>query len=141
MFGVATTAQLNRVEATIRDIAGAQTEVSHSYGQLATVINQTRSYMACLAVMQHQLEAHVINIGTAINALAQAMQNQASRIHRIEVMTDLNRYLDVLQLATRRYLDQEALFSLQRANLETGHLTRHLLSPSQLSDILQQANL
>jgi len=68
------------------------------------------------------------------------VQGHERRIRTIELLTDLDRYLDVLDMAADRYVAQVNLFRNQRAEIELGHLTRHLLTESQLKDILQEAS-
>ena len=55
------------------------------------------------------------------------------------LLTDLDRYFDILDLAAQNYLDQVTLFNRQRSGLERKHLTRALLLEAQLKDILQKA--
>ena len=58
---------------------------------------------------------------------------------RIQLITDLDTYFDVLDLAADSYADQVVLFKHQRAQLEMSRLTRELLTHAQLNDILTQA--
>lgn len=139
LFGVATSAQLDRFKAAMLDIADDQAEVAHSYSQLASIVNQTRTYAHNLAVQQHQLETNVFKINKALSHITMVVQENARRIHRIELLTSLDRHLDILDIATNQYMAQVTLFHRQRAELELGHLTRDLLTPAQLKDILAQA--
>ena len=139
LFGVATSSQLDRFKAALTEIAGTQTDISHANLQLATVVNQTSTYLRAVAVKQHQLEINVLHINSAIAQLSHALENQATRLHRLELLTALDRYMDILDLATRQYADQMSLYNRQRAGLELGHLTRDLLTMGQLRDIINQA--
>ena len=139
LFGVATSAQLQRFKAALMEVADHQQNMAHAHNNLATIVNQTIKYANRLSVRQHQLEVHVLQIDTAIAKLAQRTQTHSRQIYRLELLTDLDRYLDVLDLATTQYKDQLSLFYRQRAELEIGRLTRDLLSQAQLTDILQEA--
>ena len=140
LFGVATNSQLERFNAALTAIAGTQQDMSHATSQLATIVNQTGSYLRSVAVKQHELQINVLHINAAISKLSNALENQSTRIHRLELLTALDRYLDLLDLATRQYSDQVALYNRQRAGLEMGHLTRDLLTPARLTEILAQAS-
>lgn len=140
LFGVATNGQLKRFEAALLEFTGKQLAISHSTRQLASIVNQTRSYLKSVALHQHQMAINVLHINTAITQLTDALESQATRIHRLELLTALDRYMDVLDLATRQYTAQVSLFARQRAGLEQGHLTRDLLSPEQLTGIIRQAS-
>ena len=139
LFGVATSAQLDRFKAAMLEVADNQADVAHAYTQLASIVNQTRTYTHNLAVQQHQLESNVLKINKAMSRISVVVQENARRIHRIELLTSLDRHLDILDIATNQYTAQVSLFHRQRAELELGHLTRDLLTPAQLKDILAQA--
>lgn len=139
LFGVATSAQLDRFKAAMVEVAGNQDDIAHAYEHLASIVNQTRTYSHALAIRQQQMQDSVFKLTRAINLITQHVKENARRINRIEVLTDLDRYLDTLSIATQQYTSQVELFRRQRAELELGHLTRDLLAPSQLNDILAQA--
>ena len=140
LFGVATSDQLKRFQSAMQEIHGHQRDMSHAYTSLATVVNQTRAYTRQLVLHQRQLEIHVVQLEMSMARLAKSVQEQARQIHRLRLMTELDRYLDVLDLAAHHYRDQLTLFNRQRSGLELGHLTRDLLSEDQLTDILNQAS-
>ena len=54
--------------------------MSHAQSQLATVSNQTRTYINHLAMEQHQLEIHLIKVLTAVNQLARRLQKVEHRL-------------------------------------------------------------
>ena len=139
LFGVATTAQLKRFEHAVVEIGSQQDIIAHAHNNLASIVNQTRIYVHQLAVQQHELQSHVIAINTAIRELSGAVNRQLQQINRLELLTELDRYLDVLDLAADAYMSQVSLFHRQRSELDLGQLSRDLLSPDQLSEILQQA--
>ena len=139
LFGVATSAQLDRYNTAVKEIGSRQQAIAHAHNSLVTIVNQTRIYSEQIASRQHQLQVHVNHINTIVNNIATAISNQAKQITRIMLATDLDRFLDVLDLAADAYAAQVQLFHRQRANLELAHLTRDLLSPSQLRDIINQA--
>ena len=139
LFGVATNAQLDRYRAAVTEIKGNQQDIAHAYNQLASIVNQTRTYAKALAIRQQQMQDSISKLHRAITLITQHVEENARRINRLEVLTDLDRYIDTLSIATQQYLAQLELFRRQRAELETGRLTRDLLSPAQLNDILAQA--
>ena len=139
LFGVATSSQLHRFEAALSEISGNQQGIAHSTRQLTTIVNQTGTYLRAVVLRQHQMEINVLHINQAIAQLDQAVESQATRVRRLELLTTLDRYMDVLELATRQFTDQVALFNRQRSGLEQGHLSRDLLTPDQLRDILDRA--
>jgi len=139
LFGVATSAQLERFHAAVKEVAGSQMAVSHAMAQLSTIINQTRSNVIKLAAHQHQISVHMAQINAAIRTISTSMHETTRRLHRVELITDLDRYLDTLDIAAAEYASQLTLFHRQRSDLELGQLTRDLLTQSQLEEILQQA--
>ena len=139
LFGVATNGQLQRFQAALLEVADRQTDVSHANLQLATIVNQTRAVLRAVVARQQDITVNVLHIDTALKQLGDAAHSQAANLRRVEFMTALDRYLDLLDLAARQYQDQLALYSRQRAGLELGHLTRDLLSPARLRAILTQA--
>ena len=139
LFGVATTAELDRFKAAMVEVAGNQEDIAHAYNHLASIVNQTRAYSHALAIRQQQMQDSVTKLTKAINLITLHVQENARRINRIEILTSLDRYLDTLSIATHQYVSQLELFRRQRAELELGRLTRDLLSPTQLGDILAQA--
>ena len=104
------------------------------------MVNQTRAYIARIAVEQQQLHSHVRKISLAIAKVKNGVNDNSLRISQIELTTDLDRYLDVLDLAADHLVRQTSLFHRQRSELEMGHLSRDLLSESQLTEILAQAS-
>ena len=139
LFGVATSAQLDRFNNALSEIGTRQASIVHAHNTLVTIVNQTRIYSEQLAIKQHEMEIHVMHLNTVITKIVRNMNQQAIKVSRIELTTDLDRYLDILDLAADAYASQVELFHRQRAELELSHLTRDLLSPTQLRDILQQA--
>jgi len=139
LFGVATHSQLDRFKAAMQEVQGTQLAMSHAVSHLATIINQTRANVISLARNQQKLNEKVAQIDASFTAVAQAIRNHGGRLHRVEMVTDLDRYLDILDLAARDYDSQITLFHRQRAELELGHLTRDLLSQPQLEEILAKA--
>ena len=139
LFGVATESQLARYKATILELNGRQEEIAHAYGTLSMVVNQTRTYVKQLAIQHRHLQDQVIKLDSAIITLGQAVNTNTKKLHQLALLTDLDRYFDILDLAAQHYLDQVTLFNRQRSGLERGHLTRALLPEDHLNDILQKA--
>ena len=139
LFGVATESQLARYKATMLELHGRQEDIAHAYGTLATVVNQTRTYIKQLTIQQRHLHDQVIKLDTAIITLGQAVNTNSKKLHQVALLTDLDRYFDIFDLAAQHYLDQITLFNRQRSGLERTHLTRALLPETQLRDILQKA--
>lgn len=139
LFGVATTSQLDRFKAAVVELADNQKDMGHAYNQLATIVNQTKTYTHRLALQQHHIERQMRILHSAINDLFKASQAHDRRLRSVEIAADLNRYVDILEMAAHAYERQVNLFHRQRAELEAGHLTRHLLSEDRLTEILQQA--
>ena len=121
------------------ELHGRQEDIAHAYGTLATVVNQTRTYIKQLTIQQRHLHDQVIKLDTAIITLGQAVNTNSKKLHQVALLTDLDRYFDILDLAAQHYLDQVKLFNRQRSGLERGHLTRALLPEDHLTDILQKA--
>ena len=69
LFGVATESQLARYKATMAELTGSQEDIAHAYGTLATVVNQTSTYVKQLAIQQRHLHDQVIKgtLPTKIN--------------------------------------------------------------------------
>ena len=139
LFGVATTAQLHRFQEALQEIGTNQGKLVHAHNHLASVVNQTRAFVAQLAVDQGHLEAHVAGISRSIRKIVRMVNDNTRRIARLEIITDLDRYIDVLDLAVDHYVRQTTLFHRQRSELEMGRLTRDLLPEEQLREILSQA--
>ena len=140
VFRVATSAQLDRFKAAMGEVEGNQREMVHAHNNLATILNQTRVFAQRLSVRQQHLQLHVDKLTVAVLHLSKSLHAQDDSLRRVEIATDVDRYLDVLTLATQEYLGQIDLFHRQRAELELGRLTRDLLSPDQLREILHQAS-
>ena len=83
-----------------------------------------------------------MHLNIVITKIVRNLNQQAIKITRIELTTDLDHYLDLLNLAADAYncKSQVELFHYQRAELELSHLTRDLLSPTPLRDILPKAD-
>jgi hypothetical protein len=139
LFGVATSAELNRFRSALQEIGNRQEQLAHAHNHLATVVNQTNAYIAQMAIDQQQLQLHVTKISEAIGRIVHNADRDHKRLSRLEIFTDLDRYMDVLDLAANHLMRQTALFHRQRSKLETGRLSRDLLSESQLSEIISQA--
>ena len=139
LFGVATSAQLGRFQAALNEIGAQQMRIAHAHNSLATIVNQTKYYLGQMAIQQQQLTAQVSRISGAIQKIVKQVDSQERRINQLELVANLDRYIDTLELAARQYVAQIALFHRQRAELEVGRLTRDLLSEDQLVEILSQA--
>jgi hypothetical protein len=139
LFGVATTSQLGRFKEALKEVSGSQATIRHAQFNLATVINHTRALAKELSLRQRQVELHQIMFKDALRKLQTAVNLQAQQINRLEVVTDLDRYLDVMDLAVKQYVAQIALYNRQRTELAAGRLTRDLLPAEDLRDILRQA--
>ena len=97
------------------ELNGGQEEIAHAYGTLSTVVNQTRTYVKQLAIQQRHLHDQVIKLNTAIITLGQAVNTNTKKLHQVALLADLDRYLDILDLAAQHYLDQVTLFNSQRS--------------------------
>jgi len=139
LFGVATSAQLGRFQAALEEVGARQMKIAHAHNSLATIVNQTKYYLGQMAIQQQQLTAQVSRISGAIHKIVRQVDSQERRINQLELVANLDRYIDTLEIAARQYVAQTALFHRQRAELETGRLTRDLLTEEQLTEILSQA--
>ena len=139
LFGVATDAQLSRFRDALVEVSHSQSDMSHANTQLATVVNQTRTYLKAVALTQTQMSQRMYIIHRTLNKVAEAQRSHEARIHQLELTAALDHYLDIVQLSVDHYTAQVALFNRQKASLEQGHLSRDLLSPDQLQQILAQA--
>ena len=88
IFGVATSSQLQRLQAALADVSGSQLAITHSMQQLATIVNQTRIFSNKLAVQQYHLSSQLIQIKVAIGKLSSITQNHEGRITRLELLAD-----------------------------------------------------
>ena len=140
LFGVATTSQLERFQATLDDVSENQDAIAHSLTHLASIINQTRAYSNQLAIQQYHMSTQLIHIKVAIGKLSDIMQDHEGRIKRLELIADFERYLTVLELSMASYLTQQQKFNRQRNELATGQLTRDLLPSKDLQNILTAAS-
>lgn len=140
LFGVATTAQLTRFQAALTEVSQDQQDIRHAYHQLTTIVNQTRSFVQQLEIRHQQLHAHVTHLHRAITQVNKIVNDHERRLRRLELVSDLDRYMDTLDMATQNYAHQLTVFHQQRAELEQGQLTRDLLSEDQLKEILRQAS-
>ena len=139
LFGVATNAQLTRFRNALYEVAHNQDSMAHANQQLATVLNQTRSYLKTVALSQQRVSDRMTKLHRILHAVARRQRNMDDRLGKLELTSALDHYLDILAVSITQYTSQVALFTRQRASLELGHLSRDLLSPHQLSDILTQA--
>ena len=96
LFGVATSSQLNRYRLAMQEVKGQQADTMHAYVSLASVVNQTRAYAKQLALRQRQLVLHAQELTTAIQLLTKTSQSQQRQIQQVKLLTDLDRFLDVL---------------------------------------------
>ena len=96
LFGVATSSQLNRYRLAMKEVAGQQVDTMHAYDSLASVVNQTRAYTRQLALRQRQLVQHAQELTTAIELLTKTSQSQQQQLQKVQLLTDLDRFLDVL---------------------------------------------
>ena len=140
LFGVATTAQLARFNTALNELADNQQAIAHAHNALATVVNQTRIFSEQIAVKQQELQEHMTQMDQAVKELADTLNKHTTRLNRVELMSNLDHYFDMLELTAEAYADQVNLYHHQRSEIETSHLTRDLLSPRQLQDILHQAS-
>ena len=139
LFGVATTAQLKRFQTALTEIGSQQDAMLHAHNSLVTVINQTRINVQQLSANEVQLAAHLHKVNAAVIDLSHSVNAHAQHIRRLELLTNLDRYMGILELTAEAYKDQLSMFHRQRTELEAGRLTRDLLQPSQLMDILKHA--
>jgi len=140
LFGVATSSELNRFKDAVTEIGARQDQIAHAHDNLATVVNQTRTYIARMAEEQKELHSHVRDMSLAIAKVKNGVNTNSVRITQIELTMELDRYLDVLDLAADNLVRQTSRYHRQRSELEMGHLSRNLLSESQLKGILAQAS-
>ena len=89
LFGVATESQLARYKATMAELKRRQEDIAHAYGTLATVVNQTRTYVKQLAIQQRHRHDQVIKLDTAIITLGQAVHTYSKKLHQVALLTDL----------------------------------------------------
>lgn len=139
VFGLATDAQLARYRAAMTEVAGRQEVISHAHNALASVVNQTRSYVRQMAVQFKHIRQQIIRLDTAVLTLSRAVQSNTKKLHLIAMKTNLDRYLDILELAASQYQEQVRLFEDQKSGLDHGLLSRNLLTEDQLYEILQSA--
>ena len=62
LFAVVTESQLACYKATMIELNGRQEDIAHAYGTLATVVNQTRTYVKQLAIQQRHLHGQVMKL-------------------------------------------------------------------------------
>ena len=139
LFGVATTEQLDRYQKTLQEVVGNQKSIAHAYNSMATVINQTKSFMENLAVRQEEIHSHLTKLNEALIYVKTIVNVNSKLIARVQMLVNLDRYMDVLQMTVDAYTIHLSLFKRQRLELSMGHLTRDLLREEQLKEILSQA--
>ena len=139
LFGVATTAQVNRFKEALQEVAGHQATLTHAHNSLASILNQTRDYVTKLAMKQYELREKIITLNTVVSNLTTIVDLHNQRLFAMELSTKVDNYLDILQLAVDQYTDQLALYEQQRTDLQIGKLSKHLLPEYDLDDILAQA--
>lgn len=135
VFGVATTAQLGRYHHTVAALSDRQDNLAHSQAHLASIVNQTKTYMDSLAMKTATLQHHAVRVGKAIAQLTYAIDDYKY----LQMTTRMDNYLDVLDISVNLYAEQKARFTRQRQALERGFLTRDLLEEEHLKSILEQA--
>jgi hypothetical protein len=140
LFGVATNDQLKRFELALESVSASSNDIRHTQMALATIVNQTTTNVKELAVHQNHILNQQAAFTIAVQQLATASSNQSKRIRRIEVLTDLDRFMDVIEVAVKQHVAQVQLYHKQRAEMEAGRLTRDLLPQHHLEDILAQAS-
>ena len=141
LFGLATDAQLRRYKSALDEVKGRQKDLMHAQVSLASVVNQTHVYLQQLLVQQQHLREQLLKLDTAVLTLGHSVQSNTKKLNMLNLVTSLDRYLDILTLAADHYQDQKHLFHQQRAGLEQGQLTRTLLTEVQLKEILDRAAL
>jgi hypothetical protein len=139
LFGVATTSQLKRFQEALTEVAGRQRDITHAHNSLASIVNQTRTHLRRLSYNVHQVELQLQEVSDYVGKISDVVRSTVHDVERLKILSDIDRYLDVVELAVAEYMDQVSLFHRQRAELSLGRLTRHLLTSAQLDQILQQA--
>ena len=139
LFGVATTEQLDRYQHTLNELMGNQKSIAHAFNSMATLVNQTKVFVENLAVRQEELHKHVTKLNEALVYVKTIVNVNSKLIARVQLLVDLDRYIDVLQITVESYILHISLFKHQQLELSMGQLTRDLLQESQLQEILSQA--
>ena len=139
LFGVATTAQLDRYRHTLSEVVGNQKTIAHAYNSMATIVNQTKAFVENLAIRQEELHQHLTKLNEALVYAKTIVNVNSKLISRVQLLVDLDRYIDVLTITVDSYILHVSLFKRQRLELTMGHLTRDLLQEQQLREILSQA--
>jgi hypothetical protein len=136
---VATSAQLKRFQDALTEVIGRQQEITHAHNNLATIVNQTQTHLRRLSYNVHQVALQIKEVRDYADKISDVVKSTVHDVERLKILGDIDRYLDVMELAVAEYMDQVALFHRQRAELSLGRLTRNLLTSTQLDEILQQA--
>ena len=139
LFGVATTEQLNRYQHTLTELVGNQKSIAHAFNSMATIVNQTKVFVENLAIRQEELHKHITKLNEALIYVKTIVNVNSKLIARVQILVDLDRYIDVLQITVETYIFHLSLFKRQQLELSMGQLTRDLLQESQLQEILSQA--
>jgi hypothetical protein len=139
LFGVATNSDLEKYQKILSDLRVDTETIMHFLPELTSAINQTRVYVQQNRQRLTKMEEHQNVIAEYMKQLVFQQQGAAHRLGSLEILQQVDRILNALELVGELYHQERNLYHDQRAALEVGHLTEDLLPPKVLEDILQQA--
>ena len=139
LFGVATTEQLDRYKHTLAEVVGNQKSIAHAFNSMATLVNQTKTFVENLAIRQEELHQHITKLNEALLYVKTIVNVNSKLIARVQMLVELDRYIEVLQITVDTHILHLSLFKRQQLELSMGQLTRDLLQETQLQEIISQA--
>lgn len=139
LFGVATSSQVARLTGAVKEIEGQNQAICHAVNHLSTIVNQTRNYLRQVTAKQEHMDQQLTRLTTAMTNLAAKVDANSRRLFAVELLNQLDCYMDILMLATSQERQNMDRYRLQQQELALGHLTRELLSEQALNEILTQA--
>lgn len=133
LFGVATSKEIAQTRKLLSKVSKNNQAVNHFIGDLATVVNQSRSYIDQNRHRINQLSALSGKLLETIKRFAggvQMLANKNMQRHQAE------RLLEDAEVIVDAYIEQVNIYHRQRTALEAGVLTEDLLPQALLQEIL-----
>ena len=132
LFGVATDEDLRKYRSTVRRAIAGQVKITHDYQAMATVINHIQD---TVIENQHTLHDWYQNVTAYMDNLTVAVSNRLYAAKRHVLINDL---LDLTDSYYLRNAESIELYLQQRADLELGMLTEHVMPQYKLQSFLSK---
>lgn len=139
LFGTATEAQVEECRRLIAELTVGYKQVSHSFNELVTIINQTHNEVVTHRRHIRKIEKFVTNITANLNYILSVTRHQQEYIEFLNIELQINQALSAIEATHNHWLRQVDKHQRQKASLQLGWLTEELLPPDELSQIIEAA--